>query len=44
MEGINIKNGCYEDTLIVYNTLTETEKKYIDDDNFEESPFTKKYI
>lgn len=40
MEGTKIENGCYEDTLKVYNTLTEEEKKYIDDGDFKESPFT----
>lgn len=34
-----ITNGNYDDTVKIYNSLTDVEKEYIDSDGFEESPF-----
>lgn len=34
-----ITNGNYDDTVKIYNSLTDVEKEYIDSDGFEKSPF-----
>lgn len=36
---MTIINGSYDDTVKIYNSLTDIEKEYIDSDGFEESPF-----